>query len=1474
MNTDEFGGIAIEDTDEFGGIAVAEENVTSSVTEKPLTAETLNIPNLLPGGMNDPGDPREGAFTQALFKEAPAAAAAYVGNIARAIPADLAAGFRADPEQSGNIPAAITGSPMPIDKALGEAALEDAQQGNFPTSATVGQVSQGLAAMAPLAAIGFAPATIQRLAALGFSIDMIGHAPELFKDYAEEINKPKEEQDPDKVAKLTSGIMQTFAFAPLAGKHGVSGVPVSPLNPKFDARAGFSPPESKSPEVVNLERSGAPLTAKVVEATKPLNLGGALKDLPPELQQKSNAVKDAMAAEFERLKSEQPPSKKVDTTKAEKVGSKAVEATPKEYWEMTQQEFTDWWQAGGADKLPAFQAHSDPRVRALPRDEFFANERRSAINWSLRQGKEVPPEVLKDYPELQSSPKPTEPEPAGEVLSPERPEQPSKETTPPPPVEATEKVRVGKNPTPHTVVEKLPQTPVEKANNEQSVRVKNDRTGEVSVVDQNSVTPIREVPASEKVKTQDPNKFQRGEVVNTSKYGQGKVVADMGKRVKVDFGDGNKFSVDRADLTRKTPVESKPADIISKLESLKFKEKPGGQLYSLPHPDALAKIGKQLWNDAIDVAIASVKAGKAIRSAIDDALAHIKSKSPAYDEIKLRDNLESQFGLEPPPTTPGTLGESQRMRNLSARGTKAPEVPEAVQKQIAEDPRSIYPQQNLDAVKDVVSKLSDSELAGVGRDSDIYTAAKLEQANRQFKAGNNAAGYEIFQELSADLTRMGQVINQAKLLQGLMPENTVKLVNEGLRQHGKDPLTEKQSKELKNSAERRIELERELSKATEAWEKKPTEENAKKAEKALKESNDAALKEQRLVHRYQNRSMWGLLKAILQGNLLTPISQVANLVGNVSFLPFRAGARGIATAIDMVDSYLRNRPREITIGNTRASIKGALESSKKIPDILLRGTDEALKGETRVGLHPLRAWATQLAKEPKAPTKGGKLATLDRAKLAIEGTFGATAEPMLRGLGAGDQPFRGAARGRLIAEQAKLKGIPKDQWEMAQKFPELFFDEKILKQINEESLAAVFQRRSQTLNHLLSWIKTKGDAFDFMVSTLIPYKVTPWNIVGEILSFVPPVSLGRAAIAAKQGKIRQAEMNLGKAVVGGIMMTTAMWLYKKGLIAPSLDAQDEQAKARLLSNQVLPPNHLNVSGLKRALAGGDPAFKPGDETVDFFRGGGLMGSFMYLSANVGRDMEKNPESDNNVQQALGQSVLEGARFTLNQSFLKGTATLLEAVQEGNADTAIRAWFNSLESIPFPNTLNAISRANREFQVDARPEKFIDKMINPLKMRLGVVGTDDQMTLKRGLWGEPLRETPKDANALFYHFFDISKNRQVTDDALNLELYRLWRKTADTGVIPTPPAKTITDGGTTYVLTPAQQGKYQEIVGKERRRLAEPLVVNPGFAGLPDAEKIELIEWAYREGHAIGKLLFISENPDLKPKGTKSGFKEQ
>ncbi len=927
-------------------------------------------------------------------------------------------------------------------------------------------------------------------------------------------------------------------------------------------------------------------------------------------------------------------------------------------------------------------------------------------------------------------------------------------------------------------------------------------------------------------------------------------------------------------------VEQKPPaapDLTARLEALKFKGEGGlsGELYTL-RPDILSKVGKQLWNDAIDLAIAGIKAGKAIGDAVNDAVAHIRSKVQDVDEAGLREGFKDIFAREPV-AVPDTTGESVKMRKSAERATESPDIPEPVQETIKTAPESFYPQQSMKRVEETVATMPEAELAAVPVESNLYTAAKLEQARRLFESGNNEAGYQVFVELEKQGTRFGQLINQFKLLAGSRPENVVAVLNKQLEKAGRDPLTEAQAAKALEIAIDSKAKDAALDRATDAWTKDPTDANAKAAEAALTEANKAALELQRFVGRFQPRSLPSILKSVLQGNLLTPISEVANIVGNLSFLPFRGAARTVGTGLDILDAFIRGKPRELSVGPSGATeaLKGAVRGLKQVPEIVKRGTGEAVQGETRAGLHPIRAWINQFARNPEAPTKGGKLTFADRIGLAIEGTFGVPAEAMLRGLGAGDAPFREAARSRVIAEALRLGKVPRDKWAMAQQFPELFFNRETIQRIGSETAAAIFQRDSQTLNLFTRWLRGKGELLDLFAATVAPYKLTPWNIIGEIMSFNPLIAMAKTAIEAKKGNSRQAKLNAGKFVVGSMLTAAGYWLYKQGLMAPSLDQRDEAQKARMLANEVLPPNHINLSGLKRALAGGDPTFQKGDETADVFRAGGLAGAMFYMTANIGREFERNPQmgGEEKFLALLTQSGLEQARFGMNQSFLQGVEGLLSAVKDGNAENYVTKWVNTVTSIPLPNTLNTITKASQKYQTDVRDDSLKARVDNYVNKKLGFAGADEYLPLRRGLWGEPLLETPKDKSALVHHFFDITKGRQVTSDPVNLELYRLWRKTGSTEVIPSIPTREITHHRETYHLNPQQYSRMVELVGQNRRGIVDAKVVNPNFHTRTDEQRIKLLNGAYDIGRDRGTSDFLKENPveTLAKKPKRAGF---
>lgn len=930
--------------------------------------------------------------------------------------------------------------------------------------------------------------------------------------------------------------------------------------------------------------------------------------------------------------------------------------------------------------------------------------------------------------------------------------------------------------------------------------------------------------------------------------------------------------------TQRGTTETPPAtDWATTLERWKFPEEsinPQGQLFSLPHPDAIKAIGKIAWNNAIDVAVVSIKAGKLAREAIDNAIVYLKKTVQGFDEGKIRESLSKLLEME----GPRVEGTETKMRKSATRATASEQVPAPVQERIAQAPESSYKVQPMKAVEETVSTMPDAELAAVPEKSNIHVAAKLELSKRLFDAGKLDEGYEVFKSVSKTGTDFGQNINQFKFLKGQNPLNLVHVANQGLKEAGRDPLTKAQAEKLGKVASESIEANKVLDKAKDDWLKEPTDANTAKADAAKKAADEADLKTQRELAGYKVKTWPQMLKAFAQGNPLTPISQVANVVGNSLGAAMEAGSRGIGGSLDAVRSMLTGGERNLAVRPVRGTVeaaKGFGRGAAQIPGIMAKGSGDVVKGETRAQLQPLRSLVKAFAKNPDVPTVGGKVPFNERARMAVEGVFGITPEVMLRMLAAADKPAYEAARARLISEQSKLQKLSSKDASMAQKFPELFFDRETLQRIADESSAAVFQRKSKTVSYLESLIKEKGgDWADLAFTVLVaPYRLTPWNLVGRTLAYNPLVAAARVGIESAKGNIRGAELNAGRMVVGGMLYTAGYFLYKNGLIGPSLDDRSESQKSRLLAGEVLPPNHVNIDGLRRLVSGGDPAFLPGDETWDLTRGGGAAGAILTTTANIGRDFERKPEQSQEwLGTLLKNSTLEQASFTVNQSFLKGVTGILDAVRDRNLGPYVNSVENMLLNVGTPNTLSTISRATREYVPDLSADKLADEFENVVRNRFGVAGMDDYLPLKRDLWGKPMLQTPEGRNALLYHLFDISKNKQVTDDPVALELYQVWRTTGDGKAIPSIPMRSLTLNNDTYLLNPEQYSRYSELVGQYRRQITEMLVTNPNWQNLDNENKIKVLDSAYDQGQEIGKALLLKESlGEMAPKPKRAGF---
>ena len=774
--------------------------------------------------------------------------------------------------------------------------------------------------------------------------------------------------------------------------------------------------------------------------------------------------------------------------------------------------------------------------------------------------------------------------------------------------------------------------------------------------------------------------------------------------------------------------------------------------------------------------------------------------------------------------------------------------------------------------------------------TNIWSAAKLELYKRHVASGQPEIAWSIFEETMRAGTTMGQLINQLKTLKGAAPEGVILALNKRLTSNGYDPIPLTQETVIRNLSQDSITKHTEWKSAERNWVENPTDANLDLVSKARENSIKSDVFLQDKVGKYQPRVFWDMMSTLLKGNLLAPISNVANIVGNTINLPIRGQVRNVQAFVDTMESALRANPRTSTVVPIRAAKEALYAVGRSVPDslkALYRGASdiELSRVDARTGLHPLRALRDLISENAKieGPKRGGETPTGQRWLMALEASpFALHAAAQLRTLAAFDIPFRAAAMARLTTEALKLESMrggrayTAENASNAAKFPELYFDKKTLERLNVEADRAVYLQQNPVTEIAAKVMNEVAPSTRFLISTIAPYIKTPTNVIGEWLSYNPAVSLINTARNAAKGNNRLAQMDAGKFVLGTMILSAGYYLYEKGLLSPSLDDKDEQRKARILAEETLPANHLNLSGLERAVRGEDTTWKPGDRTIGVLRGGGITGALLMVTADVRRRLEKTaePESFADVTaNILGDGLTITLGYSVNQSMLKGSATLLTAILEEKTDSWFAAYFEGLTAIPLPNTLMAISRATREYKPEVRGDSLDERLENQLKNRLGAFGLDEELPLKRDLWGRPIKETPEGNTPWLYQMLDITKTRTIPQDPMPLHLYTLWRRTGDNGIIPTPPDANVTYKKQSFVLNREEVSRLQELVGEQRYAMATRLVNNLNFQTLSDERQIKYLKKAWERGGEYGAKEFLLERiNDIKTKQKPSGFR--
>jgi hypothetical protein len=860
----------------------------------------------------------------------------------------------------------------------------------------------------------------------------------------------------------------------------------------------------------------------------------------------------------------------------------------------------------------------------------------------------------------------------------------------------------------------------------------------------------------------------------------------------------------------------------------------------------------------------------------------VEAVAPKAEEVAAKVSAE--------PIQLPTPGAGEKLRKTPQRIIEQKLAPEATMREVAKGD-VLYKTKSVKELEEQFLGLPNEDVVSVAnsRDDIVGDVAKVTMYKRYADAGDAVRANQYLEMVTKPGTDLGQRLNVFKLIK-MEPTAYSSAVARVIEKSGYrlDEAMKKRIADLKKVSNRAQDNFDSLAKKARTSLDDVDIKAAIDAEKNLTKSlYNLQVVEGRLIPK---KLFAETLPTIIQGNLLSPISLATNLWSNVINSPLRMASRQAAFVTQEVGRAFQKLAGKELGQRLIAPPTGGITRTIEAGKAGLRGIGEGLvgvrrglsaegllSGEKIKGFKPFTAlkqlWTGEgLAKPIQKGFRGASTQALDRLRLAAEGTLGIPAETMLRLLQLGDAPFRRIAQARLLSEQAQLAGLTGKALQTAVRLPSA----QQLSKIEQEAAEAVFQQDTALTKAALSAANLFGIGNKFgparlLGKSIIPYAKTPANVIDEMLEFsLPPYAILKAGFAAKSKDFRKSQMLLGKALTGSVLLGVAKTLSDEGIIGGKPSVSE---KIRDVQYQALAPRTINISALNRFANSESTAIEPGDKIISLDKMG-ITGAILSIMNSAMDATKQGKEGSFELSSLLPETL----SFAFNQSFLKGTNSLLSAMLDGSGATLdkwISDYYGVVASIPFPNTLTAVSRSMREtmpekFQIKDVPGDGVERMINVfgevLKRRLPSM--DEDMPRRIDIWGREVPQTPEGADPIAYNFFDVTKGREVSYDPITLGIYKIFKATDDGDVVPPKPLRNFTLDNVKYRLDPELYEDYSKMRGRANRRAAEAMFADKDFKRMKNEEKVIVLRSAYAQVGDDVRKQFISKYGNRIKRGEK------